>query len=401
MPTSSAEDEIPFADFDYRADPALLATGWHRWDELRDAHPVFAVPAEEHRVWIAAGYEAVRDAAQDYVTFSSSTLDVYGPLKDPDQRIIPAEIDPPVHGAYRQMVLRDFAPAAIEAMEPDLRSFAADLIDELAPRGGCDFIADFAKRFPTEIFMSMMGLPIDRAEWMVGLADAVLHHRGTPEDLERAQEAQAAIEELLTELISARRAEPRDDLMTRIVTATVEDRPIEDFEIRNYAFTLYLGGLDTVAMQLGHMFHFLATNEGHRRQILDDPGLIPNASEEMLRAFPILTTGRVVTSDVDFHGCPMKAGDRLLFSTAAASRDCAQFPDPYEIDFHRSQIRHLSFGAGPHRCLGSNLARAELTIALREWHARIPDYEIAGDATVHYHGGAILGLDALPLTWGT
>jgi cytochrome P450 len=392
---------FPLVDFDYRRDPALLEQGWRRWDELREAHPVFAVPFEDRHVWICAGYDAVHDAARAYETFSSRTLDVFGPKKLPEQRIIPAEIDPPLHSDYRQMVLRDFAPAAIDAMQDQLREFASDLIDELVPRGECDFITDFAKRFPTEIFMLMMGLPIEKSQWMIERSDTVLHHRGTPEDLERAAAAQAEIEVLLSELIADRRAEPRDDLMSRIVESDIDGRPISDTEIRNYSYTLYLGGLDTVAMQLGHMFSFLANNDGHRQQIIDDPSIIPGASEEMLRAFPILTTGRVVTEDIEFHGCPMKKGDRLLFSTVAASRDSSQFPNPYAIDFRRSPNRHLSFGAGPHRCLGSNLARSELVIALQEWHRRIPNYQIGGDGTVHYHGGAILGLDALPLVWNT
>jgi cytochrome P450 len=399
---STTEDtdpsDLPIVDFHYRADEQYLREPWERIGRLRDEHPIFATPFEDRNIWMVTGYDQVREAFQNYGAFSSHTLNAYGPSNHPDDRIIPAEIDPPLHGQFRQMILSHMSPHAIKAMEPKLRGFVTELIDGFIERGECEFIADFAKKFPTQIFMMIYGLPIEKADYMVGLSDAYLHAGADEASQQRSADAYAEIAEFLVDLIAKRRAAPRDDLLSHLMTQTVDDRPITDLELRNYSITLYLGGLDTVAMQLGHMFAFLARNHGHRQQILDDPSIIPSASEELLRYFPILTPGRYVEQDIEFHGCPMKKGDRVLVSTVAAGRDGSAFDDPDTVDLTRTANRHLSFGAGPHRCVGSNLARAELVIGLEEWHRRIPHYRLASD-TLHYHGGSVLGLESLDLRW--
>jgi cytochrome P450 len=388
----------PYVDFHYRTDEEYLTRPWERLGEIREDYPVFAAPFDDYNVWMVSGYDHVRDAFQDFATFSSHTLNAYGPANHPDERIIPAEIDPPLHGQFRQMVLGHMSPSSIKAMEPRLRSLAVELIDGFKDRGQCEFIADFAKKYPTQIFMIIYGLPLEKADYMVGLSDAYLHAGNDEGSQQRAMNALTEIGEFLVDLIASRRAEPQDDLLSYLMTQTVDDRPITDLELKNYSITLYLGGLDTVAMQLGHMFAFLASHPEHRQQILDDPALIPSASEEMLRFFPILTPGRYVMEDTEFHGCPMKKGDRILVSTVGAGRDSAGFSDANTIDFTRTSNRHLSFGAGPHRCLGSHLARAELVIGLEEWHTRIPHYRLA-DEHLHYHGGAVLGLENLDILW--
>lgn len=398
--SSGQQRAIPTAPFDHRSDPELLRSPWERVGQLRDQHPISATPLGERHIWYVAGYDQVRDADQRPDLFSSTTLNVYGPENEPDRRIIPAEIDPPEHGAYRQMVLGHLSPGAIRAMEPRVRDRAAELVDALVGRGGCEFISDFSKKFPTQIFMMLMGLPIDQAEYMVDLSDAYLHAGDDETSQQRAMAAYDEIEQFLYGLIAERRANPRDDLLTHLTECDVSGRPITDVEVKNYSVTLYLGGLDTVAMQLGHMLAFLAQHDDYRAQILGEPELIPSAVEEMLRYFPILTSGRVVTQDVEFHGCPMRKGDRMLVATVGAGRDGNEFDAADEVDFRRTPNRHLSFGAGPHRCVGSHLARAELVIGLEEWHRRIPHYSIEG-GPLHYHGGAIIGLDRLDLVWAT
>jgi cytochrome P450 len=392
------QDKVPTLDFNYRADEAYLRDPWQRISQLRDEHPIFATPFEDRNIWMVSGYDQVREAFQRHDVFSSHTLNVYAPANHPDQRIIPAEIDPPLHGQFRKMILPHMAPSSIDAMEPELRQLAVELIEGFGGRGECDFIGEFAKQFPTQIFMTMMGLPLDKAEYMIRLVEIYAHQGADDESRETSLAAKVEIGDFLSKLIAERRASPRDDLISHLLTQEVDGRPVTDLELRNYSVTLYLGGLDTVAMQLGNMFLFLATNHGHRQQLLDDPSLIPAASEEMLRYFPILTPGRYVQEDVDFHGCPMKKGDRLLVSTVGAGRDPNGFDDADVVDFTRPVNRHLSFGAGPHRCVGSNLARMELVVALEEWHRRIPHYRLADD-DLSFHGGGVLGLNGLRLEW--
>jgi cytochrome P450 len=162
---------------------------------------------------------------------------------------------------------------------------------------------------------------------------------------------------------------------------------------------LYAAGLDTVAGELGYMFLHLATHPDHRRLVTEQPERIPAFVEEALRVYSIVTTNRIVTRDTEFAGCPMKAGDRVLLSMPAADRDPRQFADADTFDVERTNNRHIAFAAGPHRCLGSHLARLELQIAVEEWHRRIPEYSLAADAEVTFHVGGVAGVDSLPLEW--
>jgi cytochrome P450 len=161
---------------------------------------------------------------------------------------------------------------------------------------------------------------------------------------------------------------------------------------------MFMAGLDTVTIQLNYSWWHLATHDGDRARIVKEPEIIPNAVEELLRAYAFVAPGRKVMKDGDFHGCPMKAGDMVLLPLCGATRDPAAFPEPTRVDFDRPANNHLAFGAGPHRCLGSHLARRELRVALEEWHKRIPDYRIPDGAVIDEHG-SMFGINQLPLVW--
>jgi len=205
----------------------------------------------------------------------------------------------------------------------------------------------------------------------------------------------------LGELINARRKEPRDDLVSYLTRATIDDRQLTDMELLAISFLLYMAGLDTVAGMLTYIFRHLAEHPNHRSRLREHPETIPDAVEEFLRYYAIVTTARFVTRDVEFAGCPMHAGDRVVLPTAASGRDPKQLADADKFIIDRPQNRHLSFGAGPHRCLGSHLARVELAVAIEEWHKRIPDYRIEPRANITQHVEGVAGLDTLPLVWET
>jgi len=162
---------------------------------------------------------------------------------------------------------------------------------------------------------------------------------------------------------------------------------------------LFMAGLDTVTSQLSYSFLHLATHEADRARLAADPGLVPHAVEELMRAYPIVQTARRATRDIEFHGCPVKAGDMVAFPLGMAGRDAKEYPGAKQVDLDREVTRHISFGAGPHRCLGSHLARQELAVALHEWHKLIPDYRVADPARVVEHSGGVYSLEALPLAW--
>lgn len=385
------------AGFDYATDPGLRARMWERWDELRDEFPIFRADFGVDPIWVLTRYDDIHSAFQNYGLYSNECVVVTEPVGT--HRWIP-ELDPPEHGKYRQLLTSWFTPGAVKALEPKIRAWCVELIDRFAAAGTCDFYRDFAHLFPTVIFMNLRGLPVERVNQLMQWADELMH---TPSEDDPAgairQNATMSIMGMLGGLIAERRAEPKDDIMSALLEARIDGEPLTDSDLLQVTFLLYMAGLDTVAGELGCFFHHLATNPADRRRIAQEPTLVTAAVEEMLRAFSIVTTGRVLTADTELHGCPMKAGDRVLLPTPSANRDNGEFDGARDVNFDRERNRHMAFGAGPHRCLGSYLARAELAIALEEWHARIPEYELDTDQALGFHAAGVAGFDRLPLRW--
>jgi cytochrome P450 len=307
-------------------------------------------------------------------------------------------LDPPEHRPYRQALAPFFAPKAVAAKSAVIGEVCNGLLDGLVARGECEFVADFAQPFPTTIFTAMLGLPDSESKQFVEWNSVLLHDYDDP-----ARRAAAGVEinDYLRNLIDERAADRRDDLVSNLLATTIEDRPVSRDEVQNFTFLLFVAGLDTVTAGLSFAFRFLAENPGHRRQLVDNPELITGAVEELLRVFSFVNTARTAVRNVEFAGVPMKAGDRVLVSTTLASMDPDEFPDPLTADFARRANRHLAFGAGPHRCAGSHLAREELRTAVREFHQRVPDYRAVDTDSIHTHGGGSMWMDRLVLRWDT
>jgi cytochrome P450 len=396
----------------YTDDPELVADPWHTWDRLREESRAFVATqaAADWDVWTLLRYDDVHAALRDPELFSSrSVLHVYqGPKlidaaeADAVRGMIPEELDPPEHTKYRQLLTPLFAPQVVETLEPMIREWCIELIESFVARGHCDLNREFARQYPTMIFLRLMGLP----EGGVGDFLDTVHERiraATSMGLSETQSTSSAyvmaMAEYMNTVLDERRVERQDDIVSHLLDLEVEGRPLDDTELQQICTLLYAAGLDTVAGELGYMFLHLVHHPEHRQRVIAEPECIPAFVEETLRMYSIVTTNRIVTRDVEFAGCPMKAGDRVLLSMPAADRDPLQFPDPERVDFRRSPNRHIAFGAGAHRCLGSHLARLELQIAVEEWHRRIPEYTLADDAEVTFHIGGVAGVDTLPLEW--
>ena len=383
----------PRVEFDPFAGPYPAGASHARMDELREARPAFRSTAG-HGFWVLTRYDDILAAFQDPETFSSRAIAVSDP--DPAHRWIPVMLDPPLHTTWRRLLRPFFTPVAAAVLRDRITRHCAALIDGFAARGSCDFVTDFARLYPTAIFLELVGLPTERLEEFLEWEHAILHSR--PSTGGRGA-AMAALTACLTELIQDRRTRPREDLISAATRFTVDGRPVTDEELLELCVLLFLAGLDTVAAQLSYIFWHLARDDAARARMAGDPDVIPDAIEEFLRVYAPVLPARKLTRDVEIHGCPMKAGDMVMLPTAMATRDPRAVPAASAVDIDRPPARHLAFGAGPHRCLGSHLARLELQIALREWHARIPDYRIAPDARPVEHASLVLGLETLPLTW--
>ncbi|MES9538698.1 cytochrome P450 [Actinomadura sp. NPDC000600] len=391
--TGQSGEGGPRVEFDPFAGPYPAGASHARMDELREARPAFRSTAGRG-FWVLTRYDDILAAFQDPETFSSRAIAVSDP--DPAHQWIPVMLDPPLHTTWRRLLRPFFTPVAAAVLRDRITRHCAALIDGFAYRGSCDFVTDFARLYPTAIFLELVGLPTERLEEFLEWEHAILH---SPPSTGGRGAAMAALTACLTELIQDRRTRPREDLISAATGFTVDGRPVTDEELLELCVLLFLAGLDTVAAQLSYIFWHLARDDADRARMAGDPEVIPDAIEEFLRVYAPVLPARKLTRDVEIHGCPMKAGDMVMLPTAMATRDPRAVPAASAVDIDRAPARHLAFGAGPHRCLGSHLARLELQIALREWHARIPDYRIAADARPVEHASLVLGLETLPLTW--
>jgi len=366
-------------------------------DSLRETYQPFFRSSFRDGFWVFTDSDAIRDGLQHPDLFSSRSVDLYDP--DPQYLWIPEMLDPPEHTRWRQLLAPLFSPGAVARMEDGVRRTCVEMVESFAGRGGCDFHADFAYRYPTTVFMDLMGLDRDGLEQFLLWEDAILH---TPinEDPDQAKQYQAMVDvqAYFAELLEARRRDPREDLATAALGWRIDGEPIPEDELLAFCLLMFMAGLDTVAIQLSYSWWHLATHDQDRARIVAEPEVIPTAVEELLRVYSFVPTQRKATQDVTFHGCPITAGQMVQFPIPAACRDPKSFPDAATVVLDRTPNNHIAFGLGPHRCLGSHLARRELRIAMEEWHTRIPDYRLDPEVEVLEHGG-MFGIDSLALLW--
>jgi cytochrome P450 len=324
--------------------------------------------------------------------------------------LIPLNIDPPKHGMYRKILDPLFAPKQMDAIEADVAARANRFIDEFIDRGECNFTDEFAEMFPSSVFLGLMGLPWENLDTLLGLRDGILHPEkfdpaASTDPMARFGVVNATGEKIyafFNEQLDARQTTPTDDILTHFITAEVDGDRMSRNEILDLCFLFLIAGLDTVSDSLTCMFAFLATHPDHRRQIVNDPAIIPGAVEELLRyESPVpYSVPRVATQDVELpSGKRLAAGTAVLVSFGGGNIDPTEFPDGFDVRFDRESNRHIAFGGGVHRCLGSHLARRELRIALAEWHRRIPEYSLkAGHEQLEFPPG-LRHVKDLTLSW--
>ncbi len=380
-------EELPMAASRGLAYQMMLDAG----PVVRDAHGAFVITEAS-----AASY-----ALRHPELFSSKKA--FDSLGSPIP-IVPVAADPPEHSRYRQLLRPFFSARGLAGWLPVVRELAAGLIDDVAARGHCDLVTDFALPLPAQVFLTLFGLPLQDRDRLIAWKEAVLGAVGIS-GAEPASDASivlaAELYEYLLGHIGQRREQGGTDILSQLLADTSDER-MTDGEILGLSFLFVLAGLDTVTSALSTAFATLAARPELRRQIVADAAIIPAAVEELLRADgPVVTVPRVATRDVELAGQLIPAESYVAVAVGAANHDTAEFADPDAVDFGRD-ARSLAFGGGPHGCLGAHLARMEMRVALEEWHRRIPDYQIAPGASVSAGWpAALIGLDHLPLVYGT
>jgi cytochrome P450 len=351
--------------------------------------------------WAIYGYDAVYDAVQDAETFSSRHEPGHAkgvPAGAYDNPLIPIDVDPPMVQEYRRVLLSWFSPGGARDDEPRIREICTDLIDTFIEQGECDVTQELLMPLPARLILEKLGWQPERwPEWIERI-HASIHDR--TEHPDKAEEAVSWIFSNIINEMTQRRQNLGDDLFSVILRATPEGTPLSDEQVLGYAYLLLLGGMDTTAGLTGNVLELLDRHVDLRRQLIDDPSLLPQATEEFLRhESPSYGLYRTVERNVIFHGQQLRAGDRVMLMFPAVGLDPHEFADPEQIDFERTGNRHMAFGLGAHRCLGSHHARVMFRVMLQEILRRMPDYTVSGDVVRFKDAGDVYAIRSLPITF--
>lgn len=350
--------------------------------------------------WIATRSDLIHEIYTDPTRFSSEVI--FLPKEAGEKYLmVPTRMDPPEHTPYRKTLDKGLNLAQIRRAEEDVRSIAVELIEKLAPSGGCEFSTDYARVFPVRVFMALCDLPIADAPMLTRLAEDMTRPPGaTPEEMAAALEAaQAGFDSYVEPIINARRGGSGHDLITVMVNNDINGEPLSQERAIGLISLLLLGGLDTVVNFLSFMMYHLAQHPEIVADLRSDPLVLQRGVEEMFRRFPVIAEARMVAKDQTYRGVDLKHGDMILIPTAMHGLDENQNADPMTLDVRRKRVQHMTFGGGPHRCAGLHLARLEAIVTLQEWLARIPEFHVKPGTRPTFRSGIIAAVDDVQLEW--
>ena len=375
-------------DFDFMSFEGVVDDPHLAWSRLQKSMPdIFWTPHYGGH-WVATRMEDIRIIMEDHERFSNH--ESFIPIRPGVLRILPVQLDPPEHTGLRKMLMPAFLPRAITSLEERARALAVEMIDELLPRGECEFVEDFAGAMPIMVFLDMMGLPQEDRPYL----RETLHHT------QRVDKAEGfrRFNEYLALWIERRRAERGDDLISSVVHGTIDGRAITPQEASSVCLNLLTGGLDTVVAMMSHIAHYLATHPEARRRLASAP-LTPQALEELIRRHGVTNLARQVAEDMEYQGVTLRKGEQILVPQILPGLDDRITPDPETVDFDRPSVKHLAFGAGVHTCPGASLARREMKAFIEEWLKRIPEFTLKPGVDPVFHAGTVATVGELWLSW--
>jgi len=387
-------------------DPALLADPHERvLDLVKHAAPIFWTPRNGGH-WMLLSHAANFRASRDPALFSSEimpqaqikAMEAAMPQGSPHiPQPLPICMDPPAHTQYRAPLQQAFGPKSIMALKDSIRALAAELIETIRPDGHAEFMSAVAEPLPVQVFLKMFGLPLERQKEYRALVKE--HMASINMDMRAMIQRLFKLTEIMRDTVLDRKENPRDDLISLLWKAGIGGKPTTLEDMEDYCVVLFTAGLDTVMNAIGHGVRHLARNPDLQERLRADPALIPEAAEEMLRRYTFTIPPRRVAKDMVFEGVEMKEGERAMLFLPAADLDPREYPAPETYDLKRENNVHVAFGTGPHRCLGSHLARVELQVLYEEMLARLPLFRLDPDRRSSFHGGHVVGPDTVWLLW--
>ena len=383
-------------DFDHtHADYAASAP--EIWEDLRETCPV-AHTERFGGCWFPVDHDDVSQIAKDTQHFTSESIIVSDHKPQglrPKGFAPPITSDPPFHADARRILLPAFAPKAVDRWRDDTRSICHELIDDLLASGDdpVDAAIGYTRHIPVRVIAKMLGLPESDGDKFREFIRRILEEPGQ----NPVTDPEETLFFYLSQAVASHRAEPKDDLIGFLLEQELGGAPLTDDHIGGTIGLILIAGIDTTWSALGASLWHLAQTPEHRQQLVDEPDLMPVAVEEFLRYYAPVSMARIVAEDVEVGDVVMKAGDWTLLPFPAANRDPKAFENPHDVILDREHNRHLAFGLGIHRCVGSNLARMEMNVALEVWMERIPDFELDTSQTVRWSTGQVRGPRELPL----
>jgi cytochrome P450 len=317
--------------------------------------------------WVPRRLEMMQQIFADHEHFSSRAQMPVQELIGENWQLLPAEIDPPKHGMYRAVLNPVFSPSKMAALDNKIREYAGGFVLAFRDRGHCEFMSEFAFEFPIKVFLELMGLPQEQAKQFLIWENGLLKN-------------------------------PRDDLISFALNADFEGRKMDSDELMGFCFLMFLGGLDTVSVNIAWQFLHLAEHQDDQAALRANPKLIPEAIDELMRAYAAVTISRECIKETRIGDAVIMPGDKVMLPTYLAGRDPAAFVDPGLVSLSRKP-RHVSFGFGVHFCIGMHLARREMRIAMEEVFSNIPMFRLAPGAELEYKLGQVMSPIAIPLVW--
>lgn len=344
--------------------------------------------------WIFTRHEVISEAFANYGRFSSQRGQALGTIMDSSWLSLPVEADPPLHRYYRQILQSFFTPSAIFKRSAEVEALSDQLISAFADRGRCEFISEYAAIMPNAMVVSIMGMPQGMLSQFLAWEHASVHG----ETNEECVAAGRAIIDYLKGFITEQKRKPTSEVMQGIVAGKVQNRPLDEAEILGICYLLFVAGLDTVFSTMGWIMRHLAAHPALQDRLRNNPEAIAPAVEEYTRAFGVSAPPRTVARDMVYRGIPMKKGEDVFLPTFLTGRDPLAWAEPQTIDIDRKP-RHVTFGIGPHVCLGIHLAKRELQVLIKSFLSRTRNFRIPEGDSFHFHASGTIGASKLCLAW--
>jgi hypothetical protein len=386
-------------DFDH-TDPEWVSDPYPIWEDLRQRCPV-AHTDRYGGAWFPATHAGVTTIAKDTEHFTSRSVIISDgrpteeDLPSPIGVAPPITSDPPFHQIARRLILPAFAPGVVNDLEPQIRELCASLLDDVIGEQIINASMSYARLIPPSVIRQMLGFPEADTDKFIEMVHVITEAVDLP--LEERIELFAPVEEYFRLQIEDHQANPREDLTSFLLDAEIDGQKLAIEHVFGTMVLILVAGIDTTWGAIGASLWHLAKNPNDLARLINEPDLMPVAIEEFLRFYAPVTMARLVNADMDYLGCPMKEYDWILLGFPAANRDPVVFKDADKFIIDRAENRHVAFGLGIHRCVGSNLARLELRVAIEEFIKRYPSFELANEKDVTWAQGQIRGPRNLPL----